>query len=308
VFQVLMAGGLKGNEAVKALYDLGQMYQEKLNDYPHAIEVYMKIIRDFPNFLSIDKVHFHLATCYEKDTKPEDALRTYREIVEKHPYSSFLPVAQQKVKSLGLKAGQVGSVIETQENIVENAKTDTQAAKASLELAGMHLKQGDFKKASQEYRKVAIDAPDAATAKEAYQNLASVLEDKEKDYKGAAAALEELISKYPNESGMEKNMYRLGRIYEQNLQDLKVRVRGDQVLYRRDDENTRKAIDYYNRLTESSPDADISADAFLRKGELFEERLKEPEEAKKQYQEFLKKFPDHPDAEKVKEKIKKLEE
>jgi len=79
------------------------------------------------------------------------------------------------------------------------------------------------------------------------------------------------------------------------------------IQYKKDVGNTMKAIEYYDKLTEKFPDADVSADAYLRKGDLYKETLKDPDEAKKQFEEFLRRFPDHPQADSVREKLKQLE-
>jgi tetratricopeptide (TPR) repeat protein len=307
IYDGVTGGGTKGNETAKLLYELGQILQEKVNNPAKAASVYEKIIEHHPNFLSIDKVTFHLGTCYEKIGKHKEALQNYKEITDKYAYSPFFKMAQQKLKQIAPNVGQVADAIEVQESLVENAKGDTQAAKASMELAAMYLKSGDTQKAIQEYRRIAAEAPTPEIARQALQKAASLMDEKEKDYAGAASALEEMVSKSPNDPANTEAYFKLGRIYEENMNSLKTRVRGDQVLYKQDDENIKKAIEYYNMITESNPDADVSADAYLRKGKLYEERLKDPEEARTQYQEFLKRYPDHTKAESIREKLKALE-
>jgi len=308
ILDVIKAGGLKGSEGAKTLLELGLIYEDRLADYAKAAEVYSQILQGYPSFLSLDKVVFHLANCYEKLGKISEAANAYREIVLKHPYSTYFPIAQNRMKILSPGTKEAQAAIEAQETLVEGAKTDLQAAKASMDLAAMYAKEGDFKKAIQEYRKVAAEAPTPELAREAYQKMATLMDEKEKDYSGAAAALEEMVHRFPNDPGNEKSLMRLGKIYEQNMDDLKVRIRDDRVLYKKDTGNIEKAINYYNQITESGGDADIVAEAFLRKGELYEKQLKDPDEAKRQYEEFLKRFPDHQEAEKVREKLKKLNE
>jgi tetratricopeptide (TPR) repeat protein len=303
----ILSGGLEGNEAAKALYELGLLYEQRLNNVDGAIRMYQNLLENHPGFLSADKVTFQLAACLEKTGKIEQAAGLYRDLVVKYPYSAFFATADQKMKSLSPGTKEAGAAIQVQEGVVEDAKSDEQAAKASQELAVMYEQSGDYRKAIEEYRKVAADSSSPEMARNAYQKLAGLLDEKERDYRGAAEVLEEMVNKFPNEPDSEQNLFKLGRIYEENLEDKKVRVRDNQVLYKVDDGNVRKAIEYYDRLTETAPDADISADAFLRKGELYETRLKEADLAREQYQNFLSRFPDHPKAEHVKEKLKNLE-
>ncbi|NLI78510.1 MAG: tetratricopeptide repeat protein [Candidatus Riflebacteria bacterium] len=300
-------GGLPEAEQPKVLYELGRIYQERLSDYPQAADAYLQVVEGFPNFLSIDKATFHLATCYEKLGKQNEAAGMYRELVAKYPYSSYFQTAQSRMKSLSPGTEGAKAALELQEGLVDAAHTDQQGAKAALDLAAMHAKNGNFRQAIEEYRKVAAEASSPEQAAEAYRKMVSLLDEKEKDYKGAADALEEMLSRFPDAPGIDKSLMRLGKIYEKDLDNYHTRVVDGRVQYRKDTDNTLKAIEYYDRLTERFPDADVSAEAYLRKGDLYLDTLKDPDEAKRQYEEFLQRFPDNAQAETVREKLKKIE-
>ncbi len=303
----LKAGGVKGPDAPRILYDLGRIYEERLMDYPKAIDIYNRIVSNYPNFMSIDKVLYHLALSYERTGKLDDAAKMYKEVVSKHQYSSFFQEAQNRMKLLAPGTSQGEAAIEVQENLAEGARNDAQSAQANMDLAAMLAKQGDYAKAIEAYKKAAAEAPNQDMARDAYRLMASMMDEKQKDYKGAAATLEEMMQKFPDAPGNDQSLYKLGRIYEENLTNYKTRVIDGNVRYRKDDEGAKKAIDYYDRLTEKFPDADVSAEAYLRKGDLYRTQLKDEEEAKKQYGEFIKRYPDHPEAEKVRERLKQLE-
>jgi len=300
-------GGLSEAEIPKVLYDLGRIYEERLNDFAKAAEAYSRVVQEHPNFLSIDKALYHLATCYEKIGKETEAAECFRELVAKYPYSSFFQIAQNRMKKMPPGTDAAKSAIEIQEKLVDNARGDSQSAKASLDLAAMYAKNGNSKGAIEEYRKVAAEAPTTELAVEAYRKMIALLDEKEKDYQGAADALEEMMSRYPDAPGIDKSLLRLGKIYEKDLEQLHTRVVDGKIQYKKDVGNTMKAIEYYDKLTEKFPDADVSADAYLRKGDLYKETLKDPDEAKKQFEEFLRRFPDHPQADSVREKLKQLE-
>lgn len=303
----LKGGGVKGPDSPRIMYDLGRIYEERLNDYPKAVDAYSRILSEYPNFMSIDKVIYHLAYAYERSGKFEDAAKMYREVVEKHQYSSFFREAQKRMKTLAPGTAQGVAAIETQENLADSAQTDSQSSQANMDLAAMHAKQGNYAKAIEAYKKVIADAPNQDMARDAYRMMANLMDEKQKDYKNAAATLEELVQKFPDSPGSDQSLFKLGRIYEENLTSYKTRVVEGNVRYRKDDEGARKAIDYYDRLTERYPDADVSAEAFMRKGDLYRTQLKDTDEAKKQYSEFIKRFPDHAEAEKVRERLNQLE-
>ncbi|RCK79518.1 MAG: Adventurous gliding motility protein K [Candidatus Ozemobacter sibiricus] len=305
--QGAQAGGLSEAEQPKVLYDLARIYEERLNDYPKAVEAYLQVVQGFPNFLSIDKATYRLASCYEKMNRQEEAAAWYRDLVAKYPYSSYFQAAQNRMKALSPGTAGAKAAIEIQEGLVDSARSDLQGARAQLDLAAMYARNGNTRQAIEEYRKVIAEAPSNELVAEAYRKMITLLDEKEKDYKAAAEAIEEMLARFPDAPGNDQNLLRLGKIYEKDLETYRTRVIDGQVRYRKDVDNTLKAIEYYDRLTERYPDADVSADAYVRKGDLYLETLKDPDEARKQYQEFLQRFPDHPQSESVREKLKAIE-
>ena len=89
---------------------------------------------------------------------------------------------------------------------------------------------------------------------------------------------------------------------------MKTTVIDGRIRYRKSPENVEKALNYYNSVTEKFPDADVSADAFLRKGELYEKEKRDYDQARKSYQEFLRRFPNHDEAENIRERMREIED
>ncbi|KAF1080699.1 MAG: hypothetical protein GQF41_3109 [Candidatus Rifleibacterium amylolyticum] len=302
----LQAGGVSGPELPKTLYDLARVYEERLRNYPMAIEIYRKIIDEHPAFLAIDRVYYNLAMSHEAIGQIEQAAENYRKIVADYSYSTYFSAAQERMTKLAVGTGVQSDAISTQEDVVAAADAED-AAKASLDLGDMHAGSGNFKKAADAYRQAAAMAGDQDEAVMAYRKLIDVLDAKQKDYQGAASALEELMEKYPDAPGTGDLVYRLGRIYEQDLDSMKKTTVDGRVRYRKSSENVEKALNYYNSVTEKYPDADVSADAFLRKGELYEKELRDYDQARKSYQEFLRRFPRHEQVEQIREKLRDIE-
>jgi tetratricopeptide (TPR) repeat protein len=303
----LEGNGISGPELPKTLYDLGRLYEERLKNYLSASEVYEQIVTNHPGFLSIDKVYFHLASCYEMLGQTEEAVRYYQKVVTDYSYSSFFNAAQEKMKALAVGTSFESNAIQAQANIFDEAEEGAGEARAGLDLGDMHAEAGNFSQAVDAYRKAANAATDQETGVQAYRKLVDMLDSKQKDYEGAAQALEEMLRKYPDAEGAEEQMYRLGRIYEEDLDSLKTHVIDGRVRYRKSAENVRKAINYYNSVTEKFPDADVSADAFFRKGELYEKELKDYDQARKSYEEFLRRFPYHSEADAVRQRLEEIE-
>ena len=302
----IQAGGVSGPELPKTLFDLGRVYEERIKNYSMAAEVYTRIIEEHPAFLAIDKVYYNLATCQELLGQAEQAAENYKKVVADYSYSTFFQAAQEKMKKLAIGTGVQEGAIAVQETIVEDA-SDEEEIKANLDLGDMRAESGDFKAAAAAYRKAIQASAEPEDAMAAYRKLISMLDEKQKDYKGAAAAVEEMLQRFPDAQGGADLVYRLGRIYEEDLESMKTQVIDGRIRYRKSSENVSKAIDYYNSVTEQFPDADVSADAFLRKGELYEKELKDYDKARQSYQEFLKQFPGHSEAGNIREKLEDLE-
>ena len=304
----LQAGGVTGPELPKTLYDLARVYEERIKNYPMAIEIYRRIIEEHPAFLAIDRVYYNLATSHEAIGQIEQAAENYRKIVADFAYSTYFSAAQERMKRLSVGTGVQEDAISTQEDVAAAADAE-QAAQASLDLGDMHAESGNFKKAVSAYRQAISASGDQDEAVRAYRKLFDVLDAKQKDYQGAADVLEEMMQKYPDAPGSEDLVYRLGRIYEQDLDSMKKTTTVDgRVRYRKSPENVEKALNYYNSVTEKYPNADVSADAFLRKGELYEKELRDYDQARKSYQEFLERFPRHDEAAKIREKLRDIED
>ena len=303
----LKAGGVTGPELPKTLYDLARVYEERIKNYPMAIEIYRRIIDEHPAFLAIDRVYYNLASSQEAIGQFEQAAENYRKIVADYSYSTFFSVAQERMRKLAVGTGAQEGAISTQEEVVD-ASGGQEEAQASMDLGDMQAEAGNFSKATAAYRKAIDAANDQEEAVQGYRKLISVLDEKQKDYAGAAKALEEMVQKYPDAPGSEDLVYRLGRIYEQDLDSMKTTVIDGRIRYRKSPENVEKALNYYNSVTEKFPDADVSADAFLRKGELYEKEKRDYDQARKSYQEFLRRFPNHDEAENIRERMREIED
>ncbi|MBU1108198.1 MAG: tetratricopeptide repeat protein [Candidatus Riflebacteria bacterium] len=302
----LQAGGVTGPELPKTLYDLARVYEERIKNYSMAIEIYQRIIDEHPAFLAIDRVYYNLASSQEAIGQVEQAAENYRKIVSDYSYSTFFSVAQERMKKLAVGTGAQENALSTLEEVVDSSGSQEEA-RASMDLGDMQTEAGNFGRATTAYRAAIAAANDQEEALQGYRKLITVLDEKQKDYEGAAKALEEMMQKYPDASGCEDLVYRLGRIYEQDLDSMKTTVIDGRVRYRKSPANVEKALKYYNSVTEKFPDADVSADAFLRKGELYEKELRDYDKARKSYQEFLRQFPTHDEAENIRERLREID-
>ncbi|MBQ2593786.1 MAG: tetratricopeptide repeat protein [Candidatus Riflebacteria bacterium] len=298
--------GVSGSEIPKVMYDLAMIYSDKLKNYVQAHELFAKIVEDYPTYMAIDKVYFSLATCEELMGMNEEAAVHYQKVVSDYAYSTYFSAAQEKLKYISSGTSVAEAAIESQEQIADNKSYTEEGGKANLDLGDMQADAGKYKQAAASYRKAIRDANSQEEGVEAYRKLVSMLDEKQKDYKAAAAAIEEMLEAYPNARGNEDMIYKLGQIYENDMDSMVKKVENGKVRYRKSDESSRKAIDYYDSVTDKYPDSQVAAEAFIRKGKIYEE-LKEYSEAKAEYERFIKEFPQHNDAPAIRNKLKDLE-
>ena len=93
--------GLKGPYSVQTFISLGYIYEEK-GEYQKAVDIFEKIISDYPDYLLRDTVLMELGRCYEDSKEWDKAKRTYQKIVMRFSDSPMLQEAQQKLDTLAL--------------------------------------------------------------------------------------------------------------------------------------------------------------------------------------------------------------
>ncbi len=298
--------GVSGSETPKAMYDLAMIYNDKLKNYVQAHTLFSQIIEEYPTYMAIDKVYYNLAACEEAMGMTEQAAAHYQKIVSDYAYSTYFASAQEKMKTISKGTSVAEAAIESQEKVAEDKSYTEEGGKANLDLGDMLADDGKYKQAAEAYRKAIRDANSQEEGVEAYRKLVSMLDEKQKDYKAAAAAIDEMLEAYPNAKGNEDMIYKLGQIYENDMDSMVKKVVDGKVRYRKSDESSRKAIDYYNSVTDKYPDSNVAAEAYMHKGKIYE-GLKEYSEAKAEYERFIKEFPQHADAPAIRKKLKDLE-
>lgn len=302
----LSSGAVRGPEMPKLLYDLANIYEERLKDYPKAIDIYEQIIEHYPTFMTIDKVYYNLASICEIVGKYEEASEYYSIIVADYSYSTYFATAQEKMKKLAIGTKSQETALELQEYLVDEADSDTEM-QANIDLGDMQAEAGQYKNAADSYRNALRAASYGEDAIDIYRKLVNVLEEKQKDYEGATQAIEEMLTRYPNVQGGEDLVYRLGRMYETDLDSMRKTVDSSgNVRYRKSRENLVKAADYYSKVISNYPYSAAAADAYLRQGEIYSKELWEYDKARKAYEAFIRNFPDHSENSNARQKLEEL--
>jgi pentatricopeptide repeat protein len=72
-------------DAAPLLNAMGNLYRQKLADYPNAIQCYELLLHDYPNWDGIRTTLLSLADCYTRQGDTEGANRVYQEIMKRYP-------------------------------------------------------------------------------------------------------------------------------------------------------------------------------------------------------------------------------
>jgi outer membrane protein assembly factor BamD (BamD/ComL family) len=81
------------NDSIQnALYQLGKIYAEGLEDCDGVINTYEQLKNKFPDFSKMDEVLFHLYYCYDKNGEGSKASQLKSEMSAKYPGSNFTTI------------------------------------------------------------------------------------------------------------------------------------------------------------------------------------------------------------------------
>jgi outer membrane protein assembly factor BamD (BamD/ComL family) len=80
----------KSNDSIKmALFNLGNLYMNSMEDYPSAIETFEKLRTRFPDFNNMNEVLFHLYYAYTKTGNTTQAEQARKLLQDKYPDSRY---------------------------------------------------------------------------------------------------------------------------------------------------------------------------------------------------------------------------
>ncbi len=81
---------------INALFQNGETFSDKLDDYPSAIEAYEELLRRFPNNIHKEKTLFNLAYCYRKTNQGEKELQSQEKLESEFGKSDLLKKLKDK--------------------------------------------------------------------------------------------------------------------------------------------------------------------------------------------------------------------
>lgn len=119
-----------------------------------AIQVYVDIVRNFPQYERLDAVLFALAFNYQQKKEPEKAKKIYIEIIRRYPRSEHIPDTLLNVGEIFFEAGQVDQALKAYQKVVDNYKDADVYGYALYKLGWCYYNRSEYKNALGAFLKV----------------------------------------------------------------------------------------------------------------------------------------------------------
>ncbi|MBU0996125.1 MAG: tetratricopeptide repeat protein [Proteobacteria bacterium] len=111
-----------------------------------ALEIYQRILDDFPDFQDQDKVHFFMAHEFRELNKTDEMIAHYREIIRKYPNSSYVPESYLLLGDYFMGKGDVDMAKRHYEKVIDYPFSQAVVI-ARYKLAWCHINNADYKSA-----------------------------------------------------------------------------------------------------------------------------------------------------------------
>lgn len=130
------------------MLDLSAQYREK------AIEVYVHIVKNYPDYQELDGVLFALAFNYQRKQAPEKAKKIYIELIKRYPRSVHVPDTLLNVGEIFFEAGDVQQALKAYQKVVTNYKDSSVYGYALYKLGWCYFNLGNHTAALASFLKV----------------------------------------------------------------------------------------------------------------------------------------------------------
>ena len=223
------------------------------------------------------------------DNKWRAAILAWQTVPLLEPYS---PVEAESVLRIGdayfmhLEYNQLA--LRNYEDVIKRFPADIEAARASMRIAEMRIKEEKYAEAALQYEDTSKRFPFPEIRMECYLDLYKLYDNQLKDPKKAAVYLERHVSEFPEEQRTADVLIMLGEHYESRTK------------------NYSEAAGAYRRLAELFPGHDKAAEYLYKAGELAEKKINDTTLAKSIYQQIREGYPESSEAKKAADRLKKL--
>lgn len=190
--------------AAEALYQVGEIRQLNLQEYPEALLAYLLVEKDFPTSPLAKLALRQVAELYKNQLRDYSrAILVYQKLLDQKNEQG--DAIQYQVADCYFQLNNFEQARIEFESLLKNYPTSALAAETQYRVAVSTALEGKKKSALAAFERVEKDWPDSPYAIEARFGRAGVLEDRD-DLAAALRVLEKLRGVYPNAEVLKKRI------------------------------------------------------------------------------------------------------
>ncbi|HDQ25908.1 MAG TPA: tetratricopeptide repeat protein [bacterium] len=159
---------------VRDLYEEGMKYY-RIEDYEGAIEIWSRIIQNFPTAKNLYDIRYSLANAYEFARKYDKAIQEYQKVLAEKPKHELAVEAAYRLAGCYARIEKWNFAHEIYRDIIARAPDDKSSIRAYFNIAVIYLRQEKFKRAERIYRNIIRHFPNTGSEIQARFQLASML-------------------------------------------------------------------------------------------------------------------------------------
>lgn len=154
-FQELYARSPHGKYSMRALERIGYIYDKSLNRCINAIEAYRKLIQDYSSEIEADEYQVAIGECYFKLGDYEQAIAEYKILSERYPESKYVAKTKFQIANSYALTEVYDKAIEIYEALLESDTLSEQlGVDTKLELAYCYKQTDQLTKALELYNEL----------------------------------------------------------------------------------------------------------------------------------------------------------
>jgi len=138
---------------IAALYKEGKKYYD-IEDYEGAIQIWERIIQNYPTARNIYDIRYSLANAYEFNRQYDKAIGQYQKVLAEKPKYALATEAAYRLAGCYGKLGKWQYAIEIYRDMVRRGPGDKETLRAYFNMATIYFRQEKYKRAINIYKNV----------------------------------------------------------------------------------------------------------------------------------------------------------
>lgn len=253
-----------------AVYQLAKCYGYQKNNSKKT-DALERLTTQYPKSSYLDDAEYDLAVTYHTQNKYDQAIAAYKSFIQKHPKSQYIRQAHTRLAQAYMNSDNSSMAIATYKYVVETYPGSQEAKDALANLESIYTEEGNtsefFEYIRNKNMNISADRQDSIAFKAAETKY------NRNDCEGSMRACADYLKQFPNGSFVAKaHFYRAEclygqRDYTQALADYEVIIKNYKTEYNvtalhkaasilYNDKQYSKALNYFNKLLESTTDED----------------------------------------------------